>query len=194
MSKWVLNQSSAALDYPTLGFRANPGDILDATAAPDGRWSLNGNQAAAETVARYTIGMVDPNYVEPGDGHVLVWSDTANTYVPTAPSTFIAEPATDAALKASIAQLKVWARIPDLLIVGAVTRDTNGAATSASVVWPDGKPGTYTATVLSTAFPGAVDAYAITYGSPVTKTYTQPTITRDATTGAATNVPAITVA
>lgn len=97
-------------------------------------------------------------------------------------------------LSTSFASYKNLARNPDLLIKGAVTRDANGAATSAPVEWPDGSPGTYTADTVSTAFPGAVDAYHITYGSPVTKTYTQPLITRDATTGAATNVPAITVA
>ena len=59
--------------------------------------------------------------------------------------------------------------------------------------WPDGTPGTYTADTLSSTFPGAVDAYHITYGSPVTKTFTQPAITRDPATGATTNVPAITV-
>lgn len=85
------------------------------------------------------------------------------------------------------------ARNPDLLIAGAVTRDGNGAATSAPVVWPDGTVGTYTADTVSTAFPGAVDGYHITYGSPATKTFTQPTITRDTTSGAATNVPAIVV-
>lgn len=67
-------------------------------------------------------------------------------------------------LSASIAQLKQWARNPDLLITGAITRDANGAATSAPVTWPDGVTGTYTADTLSTAFPGAVDAYHITYG------------------------------
>jgi hypothetical protein len=85
-----------------------------------------------------------------------------------------------------------WARNPDVLISGSVTRDSNDAATSAAVTWPDGTPGTYTATTVSSAFLGAVDAYTITYGSPVTKTYTQPAITRSAT-GAATNVPAIVV-
>ena len=96
------------------------------------------------------------------------------------------------ALNATYASFANLARNPDLIIAGAVTRDANGAATSAAVVWPDGKPGTYTATTLSTAFPGAVDAYTVTYGSPVIKTFTQPAVTRDAT-GAATNVPAITV-
>jgi len=84
------------------------------------------------------------------------------------------------------------ARTPDSLISGAVTRDANGAATSAPVAWPDGTPGTYTALVVSSAFPGAVDSYQITYGSPVIRTYTQPTITRDAN-GAAVIVPAVTV-
>ena len=85
------------------------------------------------------------------------------------------------------------ARTPDALIVGTVTRDANGAATTAPVVWPNGTPGTYTATTVSTAFPGAVDAYTITYGSPVTRTYTQPAVTRNAS-GATISVPAVTVA
>lgn len=96
------------------------------------------------------------------------------------------------AAAASLLQVSTWARNPDLLVTGTITRDSNEAATSAPVTWPDGSPGTYTADTLSTAFPGAVDAYHITYGSPVTKTYTQPAITRDAA-GAATAVPAIVV-
>ena len=87
---------------------------------------------------------------------------------------------------------KQLARTPDLLIAGTITRNGDGAATSAPVVWPDGSPGTYTATTLSTAFPGAVDAYTITYGSPVTRTYTQAAVTRDSS-GAVTAAPAITV-
>lgn len=100
---------------------------------------------------------------------------------------------TAASLSASIAQVAAWARNPDQLIAGAITRDANGAATSAPVVWPDDSPGTYTADTVSTAFPGAVDGYHITYGSPVTMTFTQPTVTRDGTTGAVTNAPAIVV-
>jgi hypothetical protein len=85
------------------------------------------------------------------------------------------------------------AAVPDALIAGVIARDANGAATSAPVAWPDGTPGIYTATSVSAAFPGAVDAYTITYGAPVQKTYTQPAVTRDPTTGAVTNRPAITV-
>lgn len=95
-------------------------------------------------------------------------------------------------LDATYVSLTAAAKNPDLLIAGSITRDSNQAVTSAAVVWPDGKPGTFTALVLSTAFPGAVDSYKITYGSPIIKTFTQPTVTRN-TVGAVTNVPQIVV-
>ena len=102
------------------------------------------------------------------------------------------ESAFSAELSATFVSLKQAAKNPDLLIVGSITRDSNQAVTSAQVVWPDGTPGTFTADTLSTAFPGAVDGYHITYGSPVTKTFTQPAITRNSV-GAATTVPQIVV-
>jgi hypothetical protein len=80
-----------------------------------------------------------------------------------------------------------------LMVGGAITRNSSGAATGAPVIWPDGTPGSYTALVLSVDFPGAVDSYEVTYGSPVAKTVTQPTVTRDAS-GAITTRPALTVA
>lgn len=82
------------------------------------------------------------------------------------------------------------AKNPDLLVTGAITLDSSDLVTSAVVAWPDGSPGTLTITSRDST--NAVLAYNITYGSPVTKTYTQPTITRNAN-GAATNVPAIVV-
>jgi hypothetical protein len=78
------------------------------------------------------------------------------------------------------------ARTPELLIVGDITY-TNGAPTSAAVVWPDGTTGAFTGTP-SVAFPGSLDSYTITYGT--TRTYTQPTVTRDGS-GNITNQPAI---
>jgi len=82
----------------------------------------------------------------------------------------------------------------DALITGAITRDANGAATSAGVIWPDGVTGTYTATTLSVAFPGAVDAFTVTYAGSPSKTVTQPAVTRDPTNGTITSRPAMTVA
>lgn len=86
------------------------------------------------------------------------------------------------------------ARNPDALVTGTVTRDANGAATAAAVTWPDGATGVYAADTVSTAFPGAVDAYHVTHvAGGVTVTYTQPAVTRDASTGAVVNVPAMVV-
>ncbi|MGM9473199.1 hypothetical protein ACS5PJ_14490 [Pseudarthrobacter sp. YS3] len=96
----------------------------------------------------------------------------------------------DASLSATYASYVSLAKNPDTLIAGAVTVDANNLVTSAAVVWPDGKPGTMTVTGRDAN--NAVLAYNITYGSPVTKTFTQPTITRNAA-GAATNVPQIVV-
>lgn len=93
----------------------------------------------------------------------------------------------DASLAAATATLIQWAKNPDQIIAGTVTGDP---VTSAQVVWPDGTPGTLTITARHST--GAVTAYNITYGSPATKTFTQPSITR-ATSGAATNVPQIVV-
>jgi len=79
------------------------------------------------------------------------------------------------------------ARTPEVMIVGPITL-TDGAPTSAAVVWPDGTAGVFTGTPSAT-FPGSLDSYTITYGT--TRTYTQPTVTRDAS-GNITNQPAIT--
>jgi hypothetical protein len=94
------------------------------------------------------------------------------------------------ALNATYVGLIQAAKNPDLLIAGAVTLDGSDQVTSAVVQWPDGTPGTLTITARHST--GAVNAYNITYGSPVTKTFTQPTITRNSN-GAATNVPQIVV-
>lgn len=97
------------------------------------------------------------------------------------------------ALTASIAAVKAWAKNPDLLVAGALTY-VSGLLTSAAVEWPDGATGTLTITTRQTGT-NAVTGYTITRvlsGQP-TKTYTQPTITRDVD-GNATVVPQITVA
>lgn len=90
------------------------------------------------------------------------------------------------------AAMVALARDPESLFAGAVTRNTDGAPTSAVVKWPDGVDGTYSG-VASQSFPGSVNSYTITrVGSP-TVTYTQPNVTRDGITGQITNRPAITV-
>lgn len=80
---------------------------------------------------------------------------------------------------------------PPMLFSGAVTVDANGAPVSASVKWPDGTVGVYSGTA-SVTFPGAVDAYTVTYASTPTLTVTQPAVTRNAS-GQVTNSPSLTI-
>jgi len=96
----------------------------------------------------------------------------------------------DAELSATYVGLIQAAKLPDQLVVGSITNDSSDLLVTAAVVWPNGTPGTLTIT--SRDANGNVLAYNITYGSPVTKTFTQPTITRNAN-GAPTNVPQIVV-
>ena len=84
------------------------------------------------------------------------------------------------------------ARNPEAMFTGTITYNASGAPTAAAVVWPDGVGGAYAGTA-STAFPGSVDAYTITRNETPVKTFTQPGITRDSTTGNVTNRPPITV-
>lgn len=92
-------------------------------------------------------------------------------------------------LAAALVQL---ARDPSQLFAGPVTYDANGAPTSAVVQWPDGVGGTYSGSP-SASSPGAVSAYTVTREGTPTVTFTQPVVTRDATTGAVTNRPPITI-
>lgn len=110
-------------------------------------------------------------------------------------------PAVQAQLSAAIATINTiqqsallqWAYAQTFRLVSA-TRDTNEAIVTASIIWPDGSTGTFTTDVASTSFPGAIDAWHATYvNNGVTKTVTQPAVTRD-TNGAVTAQPAITIA
>ena len=65
--------------------------------------------------------------------------------------------------------LIAWAGTPTDMMYDNIAYDTLGNISICTVQWPDGGVGTYTATVVSTAFPGATDAYTVTYlpaGSP----------------------------
>jgi len=140
------------------------------------------DSAAAWTAANPVLAAGEPGYEtdtkkrKTGDG-TTAWNGLAY-----APDT--------ASLNAAFVGLVQAAKNPDLLVAGAVTLDGSDQIVSAAVAWPDGTPGTLTITARHAT--GAVTNYNITYGSPVTKTFTQPTITRNAN-GAATNIPQIVV-
>lgn len=96
---------------------------------------------------------------------------------------------------------------PTQMMVGAATYDSAGALIGFNVQWPDGGTGVYTATAINSVDPSLVDGYTVTYVGPtsfngvamdtpwknVTRTVTQPPITRNAS-GAVTNRPPRTVA
>jgi hypothetical protein len=88
------------------------------------------------------------------------------------------------------ARLVQLARDPDQIIVGVISRNSNDVITAAGVRWPDGTLGAFTTDEIDDA--GAINAYHITYGSPPTRTFTQPTMTRNAS-GAVTVLPQIVV-
>lgn len=69
-----------------------------------------------------------------------------------------------------------WTNTASFTVVSAA-RDSNEAIVTASVQWPDAVAGTFTTDVASTACPGAIDAYHVTYAS---YTVTQTAVTRDA--------------
>jgi hypothetical protein len=87
--------------------------------------------------------------------------------------------------------LKTWALAQSFRLVSA-TRNGDGAITTATIEWPDGTAGVYTADTLSTSFPGATDAWHATYAGTPSKTITQPAVTRDGS-GNVTAQPAITI-
>lgn len=89
--------------------------------------------------------------------------------------------------------LKAFGADPSDLFTGTRVLDSNGVVTSSPVTWPNGVTGTFTATAVSGAFK-CVDSYTLTYvDGGVTKTVTQPAVTRNIT-GDITSRPALTVA
>lgn len=83
-----------------------------------------------------------------------------------------------------------WAMTQAFQLVSS-TRNIDDAITTATVKWPDGATGVFTSTELSTEFPGAIDAYTVTYEKgDISYTLTQPAVTRNAS-GAVTAQPDI---
>lgn len=55
MGKWrFMRRGAGPVDYPSLGFSATEGDVLDAVSAPDAYWAA-ADAGAAETVDRYRL-------------------------------------------------------------------------------------------------------------------------------------------
>lgn len=80
MAKWRFDKTTS-YDYPTLGFVAEPNDILDSTFAPDAYWSSVADTGQPETVNRYAAGVAGP-FVETADGAALVYDAATNEFKP----------------------------------------------------------------------------------------------------------------
>ena len=83
-----------------------------------------------------------------------------------------------------------WATLQNW--IGAnITRNANNVVTSATFTFPDGQPGTFTATSFDPAS-GAINSWVQTYGSPTIRTITQAAVTRNSSS-AVTVQPTITI-
>ena len=89
-------------------------------------------------------------------------------------------------------QILNWAYVQSFAVISA-TRNANNVITTASIVWPNGATGTFTADTIN-ATHNTIDAWHATHIlDAVTKTVTQTAVTRNAG-GAVTAQPAITLA
>jgi len=185
--------------FPTASRQYEAGDAIDPANITAAEW-IKGTESGAVVPARwYGTAIELAARGIPGPGVPVYETDTKIARVGDGVTSVASLPQVGIDTYGPIVGSDAWLRVHaggnlDALIVGAVTRDANGAATSAGVVWPDGSTGTYTATTVSSAFPGAVDAFTVTWVGATTKTVTQPAVTRDSSTGAVTTRPTMTVA
>lgn len=116
----------------------------------------------------------------PASSIPITWIGTVAPTNATSNDLWVDESTVAGAGSAALPMLAAWVLTEAWRVVSG-TRDGTGALTAASVSWPDGGTGSYTADTVSTAFPGLVDAYHITYvppGGGTTQTFTQAAVTR----------------
>jgi hypothetical protein len=89
-------------------------------------------------------------------------------------------PITDKLAELDLTNLIAWVTVLNFTLLKGDERDVNGALIRADVRWPDKVLGEFIADTLSTSFPGAVDAWHVTYLSTPPLTITQPAYTRNA--------------
>lgn len=77
MAKWQFTRTGGPFNYPTLGFTAVAGDVLEADNAPDGWW----NSVSSDTPATI-FATAESSYVEQADDSVLMWDPDLNKYTP----------------------------------------------------------------------------------------------------------------
>lgn len=102
MAKYLFTRPGGPWQYPTLGFTAVAGDVIEADAAIDAWWELTSPDATV-TIPVIPEGGVPP---EPVDGSLMVYDRQTNTvrFEPTLPDDKLPERLSEAALNDAIAQ------------------------------------------------------------------------------------------
>lgn len=100
-------------------------------------------------------------------------------YDPAARAAASAQAAAESAALAVAHNLETWGAGLLFTSVTITERDSNGFTKKADITWPDDTPGKFVVDVISTNFPGAIDAWHATYLQPSPKLVTQPTVTRN---------------
>lgn len=101
MAKWIFTRDGGPWQYPTLGFTAVAGDVIEAPAAIDNWWELT-DPSAAVTIPVTPGGGIP---TEPGDGYIGVWDRQANDvrFEATVPDNLLPERLSEAELATTIA-------------------------------------------------------------------------------------------
>lgn len=89
MTKWQITRADGPWEYPTYGFTATSGAILDGTlfdtevtVAPDAFWDLYEGASAETGITRWGPVTFVNSQSEPADGAALVYNATSNVYEP----------------------------------------------------------------------------------------------------------------
>ncbi len=172
-------------DDGRFGDEYTPQQVVDAVVATSADVTAAG-QHATDAESAKTAAVAAAAAVAPGvPGGTAQLDGTAKLPESQVPARLTAD-----ALSSTFGTYANLAKNPDSIIAGNIVRNSADVITSADVVWPNGEPGTFTTDTIDPS--GAVNAYHITLGSPVTQTFTQPLMTRN-TNGAVTTLPEIVV-
>lgn len=115
MAKWQFARPGGPWEYPTYGFTAVDGAILDGalfdpevTVAPDAFWSAYGGGSAETGVTRWGSVTYANQQSEPADGAALVYNATSNAYEPQAASLSATYASRGKFAKTKAADVETW--------------------------------------------------------------------------------------
>lgn len=96
------------------------------------------------------------------------------------------------AANAAAYELQTWGNAEAFDEFTVLTEDANGVTLTANIKWPDGTSGVFTTDAVDATYP-VINAWHATYLGAVTRTVTQPTVTRRPSDGKVTYKPRVTL-